>query len=210
MEKESENQPKKKGISPVNEILWAFVGLILTILGTFIEAFIAIPSFSAQNSLLNPYSLGVTYQIAGVLLAGCLGGKNAGAYAQIAYVVLGLFKLPVFAQGGSFDYWLNPSFGYILGFIPGAWLCGYFALPGKRKLESLLLCCLFGLIVIHICGIVYLIGLNFISPLFGRELAPNYLTSLLNAYSVQTLPAQSLIICAVTLIAYIIRLFLLY
>lgn len=55
-----------------------------------------------------------------------VGGRNAAAYAQIAYVIMGLFKLPIFYQGGSFDYIQYPSFGYILGFIPGAWLCGFF------------------------------------------------------------------------------------
>ena len=74
------------------------------------------------------FSLGVTYQIGGVLLVGCLGGKNAGALSQIAYLVMGLTLLPVFADGGGIGYVKLSQFGYLLGFIPGAWICGFFCL----------------------------------------------------------------------------------
>lgn len=205
-----DNKPSKEKVSPLNEFLWAFIGLILTVLGTFVEAFVAFPALESKDTYFAPHSLGVTYQIAGVLLTGCLGGQNAAAYAQIAYVVLGLFKLPVFAQGGGFDYLQQPSFGYILGFIPGAWLCGYLALPGKRRLESLALCAVLGLIVIHLCGIIYIVGLSFISPLFGNDVTANYIPETINTYSVQTLPSQLVIVCAVAVIAFIIRLILLY
>jgi hypothetical protein len=49
---------------------------------------------------IHAVSLGVSYQIGAVLLTACVGGKNAGALAQIAYVVLGL-NLPVFTNGGG-------------------------------------------------------------------------------------------------------------
>lgn len=207
---QTENKPNKPKISPIHEFLWAFIGLVLTILGTFIEAFVALPSFQGNSQPIAPYSLGVTYQIAGVLLTGCLGGQNAAAYAQVAYVVLGLFKLPIFAHGGGFDYLQQPSFGYILGFIPGGWLCGYLALPGKRKLEALTLCCLLGLFVIHLCGIIYLVGFSLITPLFGNDLAPNYLLETLNIYSFQALFPQFLIVCAVTIVSFVLRIILLY
>lgn len=206
----SEKKPIPPKISPINEFLWAFIGLALTILGTLIEAFIAVPSLQTENLPFKSHSLGITYQVAGVLLTGCLGGQNAAAYAQIAYVVLGLFKLPVFGHGGGFDYLQQPSFGYILGFIPGAWLCGYLAFPGKRRLESLALCAILGLVVIHICGIIYLLGFSLITPLFGNNLAPNYLAQTINIYSIQALPSQLLIVCAVTVVAFILRVILLY
>lgn len=205
-----ENQPQKEKVSPINEFLWAFIGLLLTILGTFIEAFVAIPSFQNDNPSLTPISLGVTYQIAGVLFTGCVGGKNAAIYAQIAYLVLGLFKLPVFAQGGGFEYIQYPTFGYILGFIPGAWLCGYLAFPSKPRLESLTLSAIFGLIVIHLCGIIYLIGFTFLNPLFGNDLTSNYLPQTIINYSVNPLLPQLVIVCVVSVISFIIRLILFY
>jgi biotin transport system substrate-specific component len=210
IENELEEKQVPEKLPLFHELLWAFTGLMLTIFGTFVEAFFIFPSDNQGNLGLNSHSLGVTFQLVGVLLTGCLGGQNAAAFAQIAYVVLGLFKLPVFAQGGGFDYLQQPTFGYILGFIPGAWLCGYLALPGKRRLESLALSATCGLIVIHVIGIIYLVGFSLINPLLGNSLAPDYLLKSLTAYSLNPLPSHLVIVCVVAMIAYIIRLILFY
>ncbi|WP_446683478.1 biotin transporter BioY [Cyanobacterium sp. HL-69] len=196
-------------INPIYEFVWALTGLMLTIFGTFVEVFFVIPQGTALEDF-NPTSLGVTYQLVGVFLTGCLAGKNAGAYAQIAYLVLGLFKLPVFYQGGTFEYLDQPSFGYILGFIPGAWLCGYLAIPGKRKLEIFVYAIFFGLLVVHLCGILYLVGYTFITPIFGNDLDPNYLTDAINLYTITPFLSQMLLIPLIAIIAFIIRVILFY
>ena len=59
---------------------------------------------SCSNQGIHDSSLGVTYQIGGVMWGGCLGGKNAGALSQIAYLVMGLTLLTVFADGGGIGY----------------------------------------------------------------------------------------------------------
>ena len=146
-------------------------------------------------------SLGITYQIGAVMLVGCLGGKNAGAISQIAYLVLGLTWLPVFSQGGGADYLKQPYFGYVLGFIPGAWICGLLAFKTQPKLESIAFSCLFGLSAVHITGLSYLIcshafhWLNSQSPLLQLALK----------YSLYPLPGQLVIVCAVTVLAYGLR-----
>jgi len=108
-----------KTVTATNQIMWAFIGLLLTIGGTFLDAYITTSPLNWNDSGLQTFFLGITYQIGAVLLTGCLGGKNAGAISQIAYLLLGLTWLPVFAQGGGFDYIKQPYFGYVLGFIPG-------------------------------------------------------------------------------------------
>lgn len=197
-------------ISPINEFFWALIGLMLTIFGTFVEVFVVLPITSNDLENLKPSSLGITYQLAGVFFTGLVGGKNAAAYAQISYVIMGLFKLPIFYQGGSVEYFQYPSFGYILGFIPGAWLCGYLVLPGKRRLELFAMSAFLGLLVVHICGIIYLLLYTFITPLFGNVLSDTYLWDAINWYSITPFPAQLALICAVSVIAFILRLFLLY
>ncbi len=137
-------------MSVPNELLWALIGLLLTIFGTFVEAFITNPPWNWSERGIFSQSLGITYQIGAVLLTGCLGGKNAGALSQIAYVVLGLLWLPIFAHGGGLDYLREPSFGYLVGFVAGAWLCGYMAFRARAKLESLAVSAFFGLVVIHL------------------------------------------------------------
>src|SRR5919199_1373822 len=143
-------------VSAPNELLWALIGLLLTIGGTFLEAFVTNPPWAWSGQGIHTISLGVTYQIGAVLLTACLGGKNAGALAQIAYVVLGL-NLPVFTQGGGIGYLKEPSFGYLLGFIAGAWVCGFLAFRMPPRVESLAFSCICGLLTIHFYGLGYLI-----------------------------------------------------
>ena len=196
-------------VSFPNELLWAVVGLLLTIFSTFFQAWVANPPWNWGTQGVQPQPLGVTFQVGAVLLTGCLGGKNAGALSQIAYLILGLFWLPVFAHGGGLSYLQEPTFGYILGFIPGAWLCGFLAFRSKRKLEILALSALAGLLAIHLCGLVYLVGLAGLSPA-GSTISWATLPQAIFNYSLAPLPGQLIIICATAVIAFIIRQILFY
>ena len=189
-----------KTVTATNQIMWAFIGLLLTIGGTFLDAYITTSPLNWNDSGLQTFFLGITYQIGAVLLTGCLGGKNAGAISQIAYLLLGLTWLPVFAQGGGFDYIKQPYFGYVLGFIPGAWVCGLLAFKTQPKLESLALSCFFGLSAVHLTGLSYLI-INYVFKINSQ--LP--LLQLATQYSLYPLPGQLLIVCAVTVLAYGLR-----
>lgn len=190
------------------QLLWALIGLLLTIGGTLVEAFATNLPWHWLGQGIQAHSLGVTCQIGAVLLVGCLGGKKAGALSQIAYVLLGLTGVfPVFTQGGGLSYLLEPTFGYILGFIPGAWLCGLLAFRYKVNLESLALSCAIGLLAIHWVGITYLTGLHLLSHA-GSD--PTLLVQGIMKYSVDPLSSQLAIVCAVSLLGYILRRILFY
>jgi biotin transport system substrate-specific component len=198
--------PHSQGLS-VNvaaptQLLWVLIGIILTIGGTLLEAFIASPPWSWNQSGIHAHSLGVTWQVGAVLLVGCLGGKNAAAIAQIAYVLLGLTWFDVFTQGGGVDYVLRPSFGYLIGFIPGAWLCGWLAFRYPVRLEFLAFSCLFGLLAIHLSGIGYLIAGHL---LHWAEIGTTPFWQTLVTYSIYPLPGQLAIVCAVTVLAFTLR-----
>ena len=184
------------------ELLWALIGLLLTIGGTFLEASLPSPPWQWSDSGIPTYSLGVTYQIGAVLLVGCLGGKNAGALSQIAYLVLGLTWLPVFTQGGGISYIKEPSFGYLLGFVPGAWLCGFVAFRTPLKLESLAFSCLCGLLTVHVIGLSYLVLGDWLS---WTNTSAVPLWSAVLKYSFYALPGQLAIVCAITVLAFILR-----
>ncbi|MBD2137224.1 biotin transporter BioY [Anabaena sp. FACHB-1237] len=186
-----------------NQLLWSMIGLLLTMAGTFLEAYGTTSPWSWSQHGIQTVPLGVSYQIGAVLLVGCLGGKNAGALSQIAYLVMGLTLLPVFAEGGGIGYVKLSQFGYLLGFIPGSWICGYFAFKVKPKLETLGFSCICGLLTVHICGIIYLIISYILLPSRGAENL-----SLLQAilkYSCFAIPGQLIVVCAVTIIAYVLR-----
>ncbi len=190
-------------LSLPNQLLWGLIGLLLTIASTFIEAFITNQPWLWYQQGISARSLGVTYQIGAVLLTGCLGGRNAGAIAQIAYITLGLSGVPVFAKGGGLSYLLEPGFGYLLGFIPGAWLCGLIALRQRAKLELLGLSALLGLVVIHACGLLYLLIL-FLLP-WDSVNSLSELQTLINFHTLAAFPGQLAIVCAVAVIAYFVR-----
>lgn len=192
----------KLTVSAPNELIWALIGLLLTIGGTFLEAFVTNPPWAWSDQGLQTVSLGVTCQIGAVLLAGCLGGKNAGALSQIGYVVLGL-NLPVFDQGGGLGYLKEPSFGYLLGFIAGAWVCGFLSFRIPLRLESLAFSCICGLLTIHIYGLGYL--LIFHMTLNWANMGNLSLMDAILKYSIYPLPGQLVVACAVTVLAYALR-----
>jgi biotin transport system substrate-specific component len=198
--------PKPKVLSPLDELLWSVIGLLLTVSGVFVEVSLSIPTFTwpIDWSQLQTYSLGSTLQVGAVLLIGCMGGKNAAALSQIAYLALGLSGVQVFAQGGGLGYWQEPTFGYLLGFLPAAWLCGYVAFRQPRRFDAIVLSCLIGLLVIHLLGLVYLSGLSLLG------LLPESLWSAIVQYSFTPLLGQLLMVCAVSLIAFTFRRLLFY
>lgn len=192
-------------LTTFDEFLWAIIGLLLTISGVFIEVAMPVPTaWPVDWNQIDIYSLGVTLQVGAVLLVGCLGGKNAGALSQIAYLVLGLSGVQVFSQGGGLSYVQEPTFGYLLGFLPGAWICGYLAFRKQRRLEVLLLSCLCGLVAIHLTGIIYLTGLSVL------QVSPINWGESIWQYSVLPLFGQLIVMCAVAVIAFLFRRILFY
>ncbi|MBR8831053.1 MAG: hypothetical protein N5P05_003758 [Chroococcopsis gigantea SAG 12.99] len=202
------NQRSK--VSVPSELIWSLIGLLLTIFSTFVSASIINPPWSWANSGIASHDLGVTYQIGAVLLTGCLGGKNAGLLAQVAYIFLGLTWLPVFAKGGGWEYLQEPGFGYILGFMPGAWVCGWLAFKTRMKLETLALSAVSGLLIIHLCGLLYLLALCFIN---WQHSSKGFLTELSNSvmnYSIIPFPGQLVVVFTIVIIAFSFRKLLFY
>ena len=70
----------------------------------------------------------ITGQTLGVILVGAALGSRRGAAALLTYLLIGLAGAPVFAEfsGGPASV-LSPSFGFLLGFVPAAFVAGWFA-----------------------------------------------------------------------------------
>lgn len=183
-------------------ILWAIIGLILTVGCTFIEAHtLNFPWLWNDQELAIP-TLGVSYQIGAVLFIGCVAGRNAALLSQLAYVILGISGVPIFERGGGWQYILEPNFGYLIGFILGAWLCGYLALQKLVSLDDLIVSCGAGLLAIHFTGIIYLIVLWYIP---GLATSINSLMDGIYSYSLALLPGQLAVICATVTVSYVMR-----
>src|SRR3984885_11236132 len=97
----------------------------------------------------------ITGQTLGVLLAGtALGWRRAGA-ALVLYAVAGLAGVPWFA--GHASGYVGASFGYVLGFIAAALLCGYLAGRGAdRSVLRSVPVMIAGEVVIYAFGVTWL------------------------------------------------------
>jgi len=84
----------------------------------------AVLAASAQV-VLPAWPVPATLQSLAVLLLGALGGARLGTAAVALYLVEGALGLPVFAGGAAGPAALaGPTGGYLLGFLPAAWLAG--------------------------------------------------------------------------------------
>jgi len=97
----------------------------------------------------------ITGQTLGVLLAGTALGWKRGFAAMMLYGVAGLFGVPWFADHAS--GYVGASFGYIIGFVLCATLCGYFAEKGAdRSVRNAIWVMVLGEIVLYTVGVTWL------------------------------------------------------
>ena len=115
-----------------------------------------------------------TLQFQFTTLAGLLLGKKYGSVSVILYVLLGLAGIPVFTKGGGLWYVLEPTFGYLLGYIPGAYVTGLIAHKAKEPtLKRLLAASFAGYAVVYAFGMTYCyIVMNFFLEGNGIKLWP--------------------------------------
>ena len=97
----------------------------------------------------------ITLQFFFTAMAGLLLGAKLGALSQLLYVVLGLVGVPIFAAGGGFGYVFQPTFGFLLGLIPAAWVVG--AVAGESlDPKRMALASLAGLAALYAVGMPYM------------------------------------------------------
>lgn len=98
-------------------------------------------------------------QVPVVLFIGALLGYRFGILAILAYIAVGLVGFPVFGLGGGLKYIFQPSFGYIIGYLVGAFFVAK-NLENNRSPLALFTSSTIGVLSIHIIGILYLIVIS--------------------------------------------------
>ena len=78
------------------------------------------------------------------------------------YIILGVFILPVFHQGGSLGYLLTPNFGYLLGLYPLIKIIDNLNNRNKINVGNFLKNGFIAICTMHLTGIFY----NFIQIIF--------------------------------------------
>jgi len=126
--------------------------------------------------LLPPITLGfipvpITAQTLGVMLAGCILGARRGAAAVLLVLLLVAIGLPVLSGGrGGLAVFAGPGAGYLVGFVPGAYVCGLIAERLVREDQAELSQFLSFLVAAVVGGIavVYLFGIPWLAYMSGK------------------------------------------
>ena len=104
----------------------------------------------------------ITWQIPTVILLTLIFHKKVVFRAFSIYIILGLFILPVFHQGGSIGYLLTPNFGYLLGIYPLIIIINKLNTRNKMNVGNFLINGFIAISAMHLIGILY----NFIQTIF--------------------------------------------
>lgn len=103
----------------------------------------------------------VTLQTFGVAALAAALGWRMGVASVALYLIEGLAGLPVFANGGGPGYVLSPTFGFLVGYLPMAYIIGRAAdLGASRNVVTL-----FGIMVaadalVFAFGYVWLLAMS--------------------------------------------------
>ena len=99
----------------------------------------------------------VTLQTLIVLLSAGLLGKKRATLSQATYFLGGLMGIPWFSRGGGIAYIINPTSGYIIGFMLATFLIGSLFEKGWNKsLKKIILTIFLGSLVVYIPGLFWL------------------------------------------------------
>jgi len=119
--------------------------------------FVAFTALAARVTIPLPFTpVPITLQVMAVLLAGLVLGPNAGAASQLVYLAMIAAGLPLDAKAMGPAALTGPTAGYLIGFVPAAFMTGWLVerLPAARV--NRYLGALVGVGVIYVAGILWL------------------------------------------------------
>jgi biotin transporter BioY len=128
----------------------------------------AAPEIAEPASKAVRYSLYVPQAPAAIFLGYVLSyplATIAAALFVVAGLVAPVFNVHLFVAGGGVDYYLQPGFGYLLGLVAASSLVGLIT-KNRRTTISQLLSTAVGLVVVHLTGLAYLLGICLFFSIF--------------------------------------------
>lgn len=155
---------KKDGIKFSLATLLLILGCTyLIILSTFLQldiTHVIIPGkiFSSEKLVFSDflYTYKLIPQVPVIMFIVAFLGKRFGLMSILLYMILGLSFLPIFGLGGGPKYIVEYGFGYILAYIPAAFLVGTVLKNGFSN-KNLLKASLIGVLTIHVLGVLYML-----------------------------------------------------
>lgn len=138
------------------------ISLQFIFISTMIPVFFKLPF---TNNINNSLELPITWQIPIVILLTLFFKKKVIFKSLIIYLLLGLFIIPVFHQGGSLGYLLTPNFGYLLGLFPLINIIDKLNNKNKISIAEFLKSGILAISTMHLTGIIY----SFIQTIYTSQ-----------------------------------------
>ena len=122
-------------------------GMILTAM------FTAVLAVLSQISIPLPGGVPITLQTFAVAFLAVNLGPKYGTLSVLIYLLIGAAGIPVFSGlRGGLDVLFGPTGGYLIGFLPLAFLCGA---GSRRRIIPCIALCMAGLLVCHVIGLLF-------------------------------------------------------
>lgn len=130
--------------------------------------FAVLTALTARITIPLPFTvIPITLQTLAVLLSGLVLGSRAGAASQLLYIAAIAAGMPITASGiGGPAAFLTPTAGYLIAFVPAAFVAGYVLERFQGKSQHIM--------PIHIlagiCGItiIYVGGVSWLTLMLGN------------------------------------------
>jgi biotin transport system substrate-specific component len=131
----------------------------IALLAAIIAALGMVPSIVLPIAMSVP----ITAQTLGVMLAGIILGPRHGALAVLLFLFVGLLGAPLLSGGrGGLGVFFGPSVGFLLGFVPAAFVSGLVMARLKTLpvfVAALVAAITGGIAVEYACGILGLMAM---------------------------------------------------
>jgi len=144
------------------KLIEILVSLQLLVITTMLPVYIPLQFIDKS---INSFEMPITWQIPTVILLTLIFHKKIVFRAFSIYIILGLFILPVFNQGGSLGYLLTPNFGYLLGVYPLIKIIDNLNSRYKMNVGNFLINGFIAIGAMHLTGIFY----NFLQIIFYSQ-----------------------------------------
>ena len=99
----------------------------------------------------------ITWQLPSIIIITLIFKSKIVIKAFSIYLLIGIFFVPVFYEGGSLGYLLTPNFGYLLGMYPLIKIIDKLNKRKQKKINyfDLLKYGILGICSMHLTGIIY-------------------------------------------------------
>ena len=78
-----------------------------------------------------------------------------GFYAVLIYLILGTLGLPIFSDGGGFEYIFSPMYGFLYGMLFASLTINYVIKTGYKNFTKIFLSIFIGFLIMYFIGICH-------------------------------------------------------